>query len=341
MTLCKASDTPARPGVFSEIPSDVESALAEWVRRRPPAGLFSHQRAAIDAIFRGENVVVATRTSSGKSLIYGTPVLQMLSKDASGTALFLFPQKALANDQLLRLRETAAELPGMADLLRTSPDLIARYDGSTPDDAKKGIRERGRVLLTNPDMLHYSVLSWHDRHWQRFLSGLRYVVVDECHDYRGIFGTNVAYILRRLRAMCARYGSDPRFIATSATVNEPARHLATLTGLDFTVVGERDDGSRQGRRKIWLVQSSERYFAAGRKLAEALSAAGLTTLVFCLSRKSAEEMVRDARAKGAADSVRVYRAGLRADERVEIENGLRAGTVKTVFSTSALKTLAE
>ena len=188
-------------------------------------------------------------------------------------------------------------------------------------------------------MLHYAILAY-PANWERFLSRLRYVVVDECHEYRGIFGTNVSYLFRRLRALCQRFGSAPTFIATSATVQSPQEHMERLTGLPFACVGPDEDGSSQGERKFWMVRPEEHPHDAGRKITLALAEAGLTVLTFSPSRTAAERMIaRSGRDNKDAEPpfVRVYRAGLRAEEREEIERGLRDRTVRAVFSTSALE----
>ena len=194
-------------------------------------------------------------------------------------------------------------------------------------------------MLTNPDMLHYAILAY-PANWERFLSRLRYVVVDECHEYRGIFGTNVSYLFRRLRTLCRQYGSSPTFIATSATVQSPQEHMERLTGVPFACVGPDEDGSSQGERKFWMVRPAEHPHDAGRKITLALAEAGLTVLTFSPSRTAAERMIaRSGRDNKEAEPpfVRVYRAGLRAEEREEIEAGLRDRSVRAVFSTSALE----
>ena len=325
-------------GVFAPTPP-LHPELTSYLQKTYPHGLFRHQQAAVRHLVVGEHCVVATRTSSGKSLIYSLPVLNTLLSDPEATALFLFPQKALANDQLQRLVATVDDLPSLAGLRQAKPRLVARYDGSTPDADRPAIRQQVQVLLTNPDMLHYSVLAY-PQNWERFLARLKYVVVDECHEYRGIFGTNVSYLFRRLRAVCTRHGSSPTFVATSATVQAPAEHMERLTGLRFECVGPDQDGSRQGERKFWMVKPDEHPQDAGRKLTLALAEAGLTVLTFSPSRTGAERMM----ARSGRDNkdpeppfVRVYRAGLTADEREEIERGLRDRTVRAVFSTSALE----
>jgi DEAD/DEAH box helicase domain-containing protein len=301
--------------------------------------LFRHQSAAARHLFAGRHTVVATRTSSGKSLIYAIPVFDRLLNEPTATALFLFPQKALANDQLQKFTAAADDLPSLARQRAANPHLIARYDGATPKDERPEIRKLVQILLTNPDMLHYALLAY-PANWERFLSRLRYVVVDECHEYRGIFGTNVSYLFRRLRALCQRNGSSPTFIATSATIKSPQQHLERLTGLPFACVGPNEDGSHQGERKFWMVRSEDHPYDAGRKITLALAETDLTVLTFCLSRTAAERMMaRAGRENKDAEPpfVRVYRAGLTPAEREDIERGLRDHTVRAVFSTSALE----
>jgi DEAD/DEAH box helicase domain-containing protein len=302
-------------------------------------GLFRHQFKAIAHVLNGENTIVATRTSSGKSLIFSVPVFKAMLEDPSATALFLYPQKALANDQLNSLVGAAQKMPTLRERIARQPRLISRYDGATSTEDRPLVRADVRAMLTNPDMLHRGILPWHERHWARFFTNLRYVIIDECHEYRGIFGTNVAYTLRRLRQLCEHYGSNPVFIATSATIAEPQAHLQMLTGSPFVLVGPQDDGSRHGRKKYCLASSAEYYADFGRKLTIALAEAGLRTLAFCPSRVSAERMLsRLSSGKGGLPPwVRVYRAGLSSSEREQVERGLRDGSIRAVFSTSALE----
>ncbi len=230
----------ATDGVFDSLPLGMHPELSDYLARRFPRGLFRHQRAAAQHLLAGLHTVVATRTSSGKSLIYSIPVFDRLLTAPTSTALFLFPQKALANDQLQKFTAAADDIPSLARLRTANPYLFARYDGATSKDDRPGIREQVQILLTNPDMLHYAILAY-PTNWERFLSRLRYVVVDECHEYRGIFGTNVSYLFRRLRALCRQYGSSPTFIATSATVQSPQEHMERLTGLPFACVGPDEE----------------------------------------------------------------------------------------------------
>lgn len=332
---------PSRSGEFRPLSeSSLCSNIVEYLSERFHDGLYTHQHDAIESVLAGNNTVVATRTSSGKSLIYSLPAFHTVCEDPNATTLFLYPQKALANDQLLKLREMAAEIPCVANRHAGKEHFVSRYDGSTDSNVRPAIREQVQLMLTNPDMLHFSVLQHHENHWARFFRNLKLVAIDECHEYRGIFGTNVSHILHRLRQLCHRYGSDPRFIATSATVSDPQQHMELLTGVPFSCVDPDRDGSQQGRRKFWMVNSAEHYLDTGRKVALQLAEAGLSVLAFCPTRVSAEQMVSRLE-RGSEEKensfVRVYRSGLSADEREEIECGLRDRSVRLVFSTSALE----
>ncbi len=312
----------------------------QYLASRYPDGLYSHQAAAISSIQAGNHTVTATRTSSGKSLIYSLPVLNQLCIDAESTSLFIYPQKALANDQLVKLNGMLQEIDDLHAIASQNKFFVSRYDGTTPQDDRSEIRRQARSIITNPDMLHFAMLQHHASGWQRFFSNLKYVAIDECHEYRGVFGSNVGYILRRLRQICNMYGSSPTFIATSATVNQPQEHMQKLTGLPFQCIGSESDGSQQGRRKFYMASSSEdHYYDFGRKLAKQLADQGRTVLVFCPGRVAAERMmavVKSANDDKASYS-RVYRAGLSPEEREEIERGLRDKSVRLVFSTSALE----
>lgn len=334
-----APDGP-KSGIFSSTESlGLHPETSAMVEQYFPNGLFRHQQEAIRQILQGQNTVVATRTSSGKSLIFSLPVLDKLCHDADATSLFLYPQKALANDQLLKVREFGAAIPSVASLIGKRPHFVSRYDGATPTDIRGRAREEAQIILTNPDMLHYSMLQYHDRHWARFFGNLRHIVIDECHEYRGIFGANVAHILRRLRQVCRLHGSDPTIIATSATIREPQTHMERLTGVDFTCVSADRDGSRQGVRKFWMASGEEHFYDYGRKLAFKLAEEGLTVLAFCPGRMAAERMMARllSNHENELPFVRVYRAGLSPTEREEIEDGLRDKSVRLVFSTSALE----
>ena len=311
----------------------IKPEIKRYLANTFPEGLFTHQHAGLAMSLAGQHTVVSTRTSSGKSLIFTVPSLNAYLHDPDATTLFIYPQKALANDQLHKMREAFESVTGEAP----GPALIARYDGATPKDGRPAIRDRGQFVLTNPDMLHYGILQHHEK-WRRFFSQLRYVVVDEAHAYRGMFGTSVAYILRRLRCICEHYGRDPVFISASATMDSPSEHLRNLTGLSFAEVDPGQDGSVQGRRKLWLLRGTKHIYHLGRTLTRSLVDKGLHGITFCASRVVAERLVAELpESDKMGGKVRVYRAGLRAEEREEIEAGLKTGEVQWVFSTSALE----
>jgi len=317
----------------------LDPCVARWLLEDCPDGLYRHQAVAIAHILAGENTVVATRTSSGKSLIYYAPVFNSICRNENSTALLIYPQKALANDQLVKLQSLISRLPTLSRKLHNAPCFVSRYDGATLSDLRPSVRAQAQIVLTNPDMLHVALLQYHANHWTRFFSNLQYVIIDECHEYRGIFGTNVAYVLRRLRQVCELNGSAPRFIATSATIRDPQEHLEKLTGVPFIPVGPESDGSTQGRKKFWVLNSTEHFYDFGRRIALELAKRGLSVLAFCPSRLAAERMM--ARVLSSKDDelpfVRVYRAGLSAEQREDIERGLRNKSVRLVFSTSALE----
>ena len=319
--------------------SSLHPSLHGLIASEAPDGLFTHQQQAIESVLAGNHTIAATRTSSGKSLIFSLPAMDAICRDANATSMFLYPQKALANDQYAKLSAAISRVPELAELQSGKPHFVSRYDGSTAQDSKSQIRDQVQLLITNPDMLHIAILQYHQTHWARFFANLKLIAIDECHEYRGIFGTNVSYILRRLRQICKFHGSNPRFIATSATVADPQAHLHELAGCDFNLIGADQDGSKQGRRKFYMLGGSEHYLEFGRKLAVSLVASGLRVLAFCPSRVSAERMLAKMRKSTGEleDYVVVYRSGLKSTEREAIESQLRDGSKKLVFSTSALE----
>ena len=189
----------ARDGRFVPLAA---SSLHSGLREVAPQGMFTHQHSAIESVLACRHTMAATRTSSGKSLIFALPAFDAMCRDDSATSLFLYPQKALANDQLAKLRGQVSAVPSLARLQAAKPFLVSRYDGGVSTDDRKAIREQVQLLLTNPDMLHLGILQHHETGWARFFANLKTVAIDECHEYRGIFGTNVAYVLRRLRQIC-------------------------------------------------------------------------------------------------------------------------------------------
>ena len=310
--------------------------LPERVSARVAQRLWSHQAEAIDLARAGRSVVVATGTASGKSLCYQLPIAEAaIGPVRPGTALVVFPTKALAHDQLRALTEL--DLPGV---------VAGAYDGDASPEERTWIRKSASVVLTNPEMLHAGLLPHHER-WATFLGRLRYVVVDELHAFRGVFGSHVAQVLRRLRRLACHHGADPTFICTSATIGEPQRLAAALTGADVTPVV--DDGSPQGGRTIALWQPpllDERSGTRGSAHREAASVvaglvdAGHTTLGFARSRRGVEIVAADVRRRlprPLAARIRAYRGGYLAEERRAIEDELFAGRLAGVIATSALE----
>ena len=292
----------------------------------------------------GRNVVTITPTASGKTLCYNAPVLNAILQDPSTRALYLFPTKALAQDQL-------AELHTLSELVTRDSDLeigVFTYDGDTPSDARRAIRGKAHVVLSNPDMLHAGILPHHPR-WAKLFENLRFVVIDELHAYRGVFGSHLSNILRRLQRVCRHYGSDPVFICSSATIANPRELAEGLTGKPFELVDE--SGAPRGEKFFLFVNPPvvnaelgirRSYLAETRRVALEFLKYQLQLIVFAQSRLSVELLttyLKDAfhGPPGAADVIRGYRGGYLPNRRREIERGLREGQVRAVVSTNALE----
>lgn len=329
-----ARSLPPRDGSFAPLPGDLPAPLRAALAEEGIERLYLHQRAAVDAVSAGDDVLITTGTASGKSLAYQLPILAGQLGDPAATALALFPTKALAHDQADGFARLAlrAGLPA---------GTVADYDGDTAVHRRPGIRAEARTLLTNPDMLHAAILPHHTL-WRRFLSGLRWIVVDEVHVYRGVFGGHLAGVLRRLVRVARHYGADPRVIATSATLGNPVEHARRVLGRDVVHIDR--DAAPRGPREVLLVRPPLVDRALGLRrpaLAEAASLAGrlaedgLQVLVFAGSRQGAEEAVVQLRSR--TDGVRTYRSGLLAGERRLIERELRGGVARVVVATSALE----
>jgi len=334
---------PARPGQPGAWPDWVAPLLVDRLALRGIAAPWRHQEAAAELAWARQSVVVSTGTASGKSLAYQLPVLSTLLADSRNTALYLAPTKALAADQLRSVRDLA-----LADV------RAAAYDGDTPIEERDWVRAHARWVFTNPDMLHRGILPAHAR-WAAFLRRLQYVVIDECHGYRGIFGSHVAHVIRRLRRVCAKYGGSPTFVLASATVSSPEESAGRLLGLPVRAVSE--DGSPRGALAFALwepplipglsgengapVRRSSGAEAA-RLLAD-LVVEGARTIVFVRSRRGAEVVALSARrslaetAPGLADQVAAYRAGYLPEERRALEAGLENGALLGVAATNALE----
>jgi len=296
--------------------------------------LWSHQAEAIDFARGGQSVAVATGTASGKSLCFQIPIAEAMSADRPATALMMFPTKALAQDQLRSI--ASLDIPGL---------VAGTYDGDNSTEERTWVRRNANVILTNPDMLHAGLLPSHDN-WNNFLHRLEYVVIDELHTMRGVFGSHVAHILRRLRRLCAHYGSNPTFIFTSATIGQPGRLASELCGQP--VVEVTDDGSPRGERLFMLWNPAGEdpdatSVSSNRDTAELMStlvADGHRAIAFCRSRKGTEIVAAEVRRRLPASlstAVRPYRGGYLRAERREIEQALFDGSLRGVVATSALE----
>jgi DEAD/DEAH box helicase domain-containing protein len=299
--------------------------------------LYSHQCEAINRIRSGKNVIITTPTASGKTLAFNLPVFEKLELDQEARALYLYPTKALSNDQLITLKQMT-QFTGI-------PASPAIYDGDTPQSQRAAIRENSRILISNPHELH-QVLSWHAK-WRPFFSNLKFIVIDEAHRYRGVFGSHIAFLLRRLLRLCHFYGSFPQFIISTATLANPLEFAGKLTGLPFDLVNE--DGSPHGRKHFVLYNpfydgiGERSTYQETKDLLVSCVKDNLQTLCFTSSRKMTELVTiwarEDARRSSArlADSISVYRAGYLPEERRKIERQLKDGSMKGVVSTNALE----
>lgn len=335
---------PAREARHADLAPPLPGPLARALAARGIERLYVHQVRAVEAARRGENVVVVTGTASGKTLAYNLPVLETLLAEENATALYLFPTKALAQDQLKGLTRFLEAVPDLRDSV--SPGV---YDGDTSQAARRRVRDESRLVLSNPDMLHRAILPYHGR-WSRFLENLRYVIVDEIHTYRGIFGSNVANVLRRLRRVAAHHGAEPQFLASSATIRNPVDLAEALTGLPVRAISE--DGSPRGPRTFicWnppfldearIERKSSNVEAM--ELLVRLVRDGVQTIVFARARVVAELIYKYAceelRHRDGALAARLspYRGGYLPRERREIERRLFAGELLGVVSTNALE----
>ncbi|RMG67929.1 MAG: DEAD/DEAH box helicase, partial [Nitrospirae bacterium] len=315
----------------------LEKPLKEVLKKKGIDRFWSHQVEGIELIRKGRNVVIMTPTASGKSLVYNIPVIESILKEPDTHALYIFPLKGLEQDQVKNLNDLLTSV-GIGQRARRGVLNPAEvYDGDTTAYRRKRIRERmPPVIFTNPDMLHLAINAFHTK-WEDFFKTLRYVVIDEIHAYRGVFGSNVAQILRRLRRICNRWGSSPQFIASSATIANPGELAQRLVGLPFEEVTE--SGAPQGGRHFLFINPFESpYSLAMRVFTEAVRK-GLKTIVFTKARKITELIyawcVR--RAPELISKISPYRAGFLPSERREIERRLFSGELSGVISTSALE----
>jgi DEAD/DEAH box helicase domain-containing protein len=315
----------------SFLSATMEAGLAETGIDR----LYSHQEKALQYIAARKDVIVATPTASGKSLIYNLPVLQDLLQDGEGHALYLFPLKALAQDQLRTLNELVSHLP-QHFRERFNP-VGAIYDGDTSPHARRKIKDAPPpILITNPDMLHLSLLPYH-RNWGHFFKNLKYVIIDEIHTYRGVFGSHMAWVLRRLQRIAESHGGDPLFVMASATIGNPGELGRTLIGRDITTITET--GAPRSERHMLFLNPWDSAASAACQLLEAALKRGLRTIVYTQSRKMTELITVWTRPRlgSLAGKLSSYRAGFLPEERREIERRLSNGELLGVISTSALE----
>jgi len=338
--LTAVKHIPAREAEFRSMPEWVRVELVEAYRVKGIEKLYSHQAAAAECARVGNNCVVVTPTASGKTLCYNLPVLNAVLENPDTRALYLFPTKALAQDQLAELHDLAKRLNDCFG--------VFNYDGDTPSDARKAIRERGHVILSNPDMLHSGILPHHTK-WVRLFENLRYIVLDELHTYRGVFGSHLANVLRRLARVARFYGSNPQFICCSATIANPGELAQQLIEKDVEVVEENGAPAAEKlfvfynppmiNRNLGIRRS---YLNETTGVAKELLARKLQTIVFANSRLHTEVLLtylqQANRPKpGQSEPIRGYRGGYLPGERREVERGLREGRIRGVVATNALE----
>jgi DEAD/DEAH box helicase domain-containing protein len=329
---------------YAPFPDMVDARLRAALERRGITELYSHQAEALSLVAAGRNIVVTTPTASGKTLCYNLPVVDAILKDAATRALYLFPTKALAQDQMAELHELAARLSELgADEIG-----VHTYDGDTPQDARRTIRTRAQVVLSNPDMLHSGILPHHPR-WAKLFENLRYVVIDELHAYRGVFGSHLCNVLRRLKRVARHYGSNPQFICSSATIANPRELAERLAERPFSLVDE--SGAPRGEKLFVFVNPPvvnrelgirRSYLSETRRVAGEFLRRTLQVIVFAQSRLATEILTTYLKedfedVPGMPERIRGYRGGYLPLRRREIERGLRQGEVRAVVSTNALE----
>src|SRR6202521_696961 len=331
---------PAREAQWAEFPEWVHADLRAAYYAKGIRQLYTHQAAAAEAVHAGKNVVIVTPTASGKTLCYNLPVLDAILTNDDTRALYLFPTKALAQDQLAELHDLNGRLENRGG--------VFTYDGDTPTDARKAIREKSHVVLTNPDMLHTGILPHHTR-WTRLFENLRYIVLDELHTYRGVFGSHLCNVLRRLRRVAKFYGRDPQFICCSATIANPGDLASRLLEADVEVLNANGAPAAEKtfvfynppvvNRALGIRRS---YINEASRVSQEFLKHELQTIVFANSRLHTELLLTylqqaNPHPPGKPETIRGYRGGYLPGERRETERGLRDGRIRGVVSTSALE----
>ena len=333
---------PLRDASYAELDKPLISSLQDCLNEHRLLPLYTHQAEAVNKAWQGKNVMVATSSASGKTLCYNIPVLESILTEKINRALYLFPTKALAQDQLRGLQELFC--PHLFQV-----EELATFDGDTPQAERAEIRKKARIILTNPDMLHIGILPNHQS-WSRLLRHLKYVVVDEAHIYRGVFGSHVAGVLRRLRRLCEFYGSNPQFICCSATIANPGEHAERLAGLPFEVVD--NDGSPYGGKDFvfWnppIIDEAKSVRRSANSeatnLFTELVSHKIRTLTFARTRRLTELIYAYSSRRLAevspalAQQIKAYRAGYLPQERRQIEQELFTGQLLGVVATTALE----
>jgi DEAD/DEAH box helicase domain-containing protein len=331
---------PAREAQWAEFPAWVHAELISAYEAKGIRQLYTHQAIAAEAVHAGKNVVVVTPTASGKTLCYNLPILNSILENPDTRALYLFPTKALAQDQLAELYDLNQRLDNRFG--------VFTYDGDTPADGRRAIREKGHVVLTNPDMLHTGILPHHTR-WTRLFENLRYIVIDELHTYRGVFGSHLCNVLRRLRRIANFYGRDPQFICCSATIANPGELASRLLEKEVEVLDA--NGAPAGEKTFVFYNPPvvnralgirRSYINETSRVAQEFLKHDLQTMVFANSRLQTEILLTylqqaNPQPPGKPETIRGYRGGYLPNERREIERGLRDGRIRGVVSTSALE----
>jgi DEAD/DEAH box helicase domain-containing protein len=331
---------PPESGKYADYPASLDERLVGVLKKRGVDRLYSHQSAAVELALAGKSFVVPTPTASGKTLCYNLPVLDSILRDNQSRALYLFPTKALSQDQMHEVHGIVTDLG--VDIKTYT------FDGDTPETARRAIRSSGHIVVTNPDMLHQGILPHHTL-WVKLFENLKYVVVDEVHNYRGVFGSHVGNVIRRLRRVANFYGSDPQFICCSATIANPVELASSLTGLDMAEVDM--NGAPRGEKHFIFYNPPvvnqelgirQSVIKTTRAIAERFMSSGAQLIVFARSRMRVELLLTYLEKAGRrvgikSGEVRGYRGGYLPGERRAIEQGLREGTVSTVVSTNALE----
>jgi DEAD/DEAH box helicase domain-containing protein len=337
---------PHQGAIFGKLDNPLHPSLQTCLESLGVSALYSHQAKALNAILAGKNVIIATPSASGKTLCYHLATLDALLHDKDSRALYTFPTKALAQDQLRSLKQITHPLSLRARGEAISPEAMATFDGDTPQDERANIRKQSRVVLTNPDMLHLGILPNHQS-WSKLFRHLKYVVIDETHIYRGVFGSHVANVLRRLRRLCSFYGSNPQFICCSATIANPQEHAQNIVGLPFEAIIE--DGSPHGEKyfTFWNPPTIDQAKTSRRSanseaalLLKELIQKEIRSLVFASTRKLTELIyiyTQEQLPPSLRDKISPYRAGYLPEDRRRIEHQFFEGELLGLVATTALE----